>query len=116
MEKRIEMGFLLDAYGPLLTDHRREILRAWIEEDLSLQEIAETLGITRQGVYDAIGKGERQLEEFEEKLGWVKRSREADRAANRCLTLLEGVQAAPESAAALEEARKLLREILLNER
>ena len=116
MEKRIELGYLLDAYGPLLTDHRREILAAWCEEDLSLQEIAENLGITRQGVYDALGKGERQLQEYEARLGLVRRSRETDRAAERCLSLLEDVEAADADRDRLEEARQILRDILQIER
>lgn len=52
MEKRVEFNRLLDFYGALLTEHRREIVRQYLEEDLSLQEIADSMGITRQGVQD----------------------------------------------------------------
>ena len=64
MEKRVELSLLMDFYGPLLTEHRREVLRLYCEEDLSLAEIAEQLGITRQGVSDALQKGRRQLMDY----------------------------------------------------
>ena len=112
MEKRVELGWLLDFYGPLLTEHRREILSAYCEEDLSLQEIAEQLGITRQGVYDALDKGEKQLMDYEAKLGLVRRHLEQTRAAERCLRLLDNVKTLPGDAPALEEARNTLAAIL----
>ena len=69
VEARVELNYLLDFYGPLLTAHRREVLRLYCEEDLTLQEIAEQLGITRQGVSDAMQKGRRQLADYEAQLG-----------------------------------------------
>ena len=71
MEQRVELNYLLDFYGPLLTEHRRELMRLYCEEDLSLAEIADQMEITRQGVSDAIGKARRQLSDYEEKLGLV---------------------------------------------
>ena len=118
MEKRVALGYLLDFYGPLLTEHRREILSAYCEEDLSLQEIAEQLGITRQGVYDALGKGEKQLRDYEAKLGLVRRSQAVEREAERCLGLLEDVVPTQDgdSRAALTAAREALKNILQIER
>lgn len=120
MEKRIELGYLLDFYGPLLTEHRREILNAYCVEDMSLQEIAEQLGITRQGVYDALGKGEKQLAGYEAKLGLVKRALATDREAERCLALLDDVERAldPDGDAqkSLAQARAALQRILQTER
>ena len=46
MEKRVEYGWLLDFYGALLTEHRLRVMRMYLEEDLSLQEIADAMGIT----------------------------------------------------------------------
>ena len=57
MEKRVEYGWLLDFYGALLTEHRLRVMRMYLEEDLSLQEIADAMGITRQGVHDAEAAG-----------------------------------------------------------
>ena len=76
VETRVELTCLLDFYGPLLTEHRREVMRLYCEEDLSLAEIAEQLSITRQGVSDALQKGRRQLMDYEEKLGLAQRYRE----------------------------------------
>lgn len=116
MEERIELNYLLDFYGPLLTDHRQELMRLYCEEDLSQQEIADQLDITRQGVFDAIAKAKRQLDGFEAKLGLVRRYRAQTAAAQRCLKALEGVRPAPGDAAAIEAARAALEEILRNER
>ena len=68
VETRVELTCLLDFYGPLLTEHRREVLRLYCEEDLSLAEIAEQEGISRQGVRDNIKRAEGQLLEMEEAL------------------------------------------------
>ena len=67
--KDLEIGFLLDFYGELLSDSRREAAELYYNEDLSLAEIAESAGITRQGVRDNIEKAKVQLTGFEEKLG-----------------------------------------------
>ena len=47
MEERVRLNYLLDFYGPLLTEHRQELMRLYCEEDLSQQEIADQLSITR---------------------------------------------------------------------
>jgi len=68
MEKLVRQGMLFDLYGDLLTEHQREIFGALVNEDLSLSEIAEDQGISRQGVQDLLKRTERKLEEFESKL------------------------------------------------
>ena len=67
-QKNLAYSVLLDFYGPGLTDKQRVILTEYYDEDLSLAEIAENLGITRQGVRDAIKHGEAALDELEQKL------------------------------------------------
>ena len=69
MAKELRYSVLLDIYGPLLTDKQREILEFYYNEDLSLGEIADDLGISRQGVHDAVKKGSEALDEYDEKLG-----------------------------------------------
>ena len=69
MAKDYHIGYLIDFYGSLLTDRQREVISLYYEEDLSLSEIADDVGITRQGVRDAIKKAETILTEAEEKLG-----------------------------------------------
>ena len=71
MEQRVELNYLMDFYGPLLTEHRRELMRLYCEEDLTLAEIADQMDITRQGVSDALNKARRQLDDYEQKLGLV---------------------------------------------
>ena len=89
MEKRVELNLLLDFYGALLTEHRREMLRLYVEEDMSLQEIADECGISRQGVYDSIKKSETQLTDYESKLGLLKRFNELKNEVTRCRQELE---------------------------
>ena len=108
MDERVALNYLLDFYGPLLTEHRQEVLRLYCEEDLTQQEIADQLSITRQGVFDSLAKSKRQLNGYEAKLGLLRRHLEQTRAAERCLRLLDGVRAVPEDAAALAEARATL--------
>ena len=76
MAKNLEMSFLLDFYGPMLTDKQRDVVELYYNEDLSLAEIAQHSGITRQGVWDSIKRAEAQMLECEERLGLARRFRE----------------------------------------
>lgn len=73
MGKNFETAVLLDFYGDLLTEKQAQALELYYNEDLSLAEIAEPLGISRQGVRDSIKRGEKQLYDLEETLGLSKR-------------------------------------------
>ena len=64
---------LLDHYGPALSGRCKDVLELYYEEDLSLSEIAENCGITRQGVHDMIRRCGKILEGYEERLGLVSR-------------------------------------------
>lgn len=75
MAKDFEMGYLLDFYGEVLTPKQREMLRQYYNDDLSLSEIGENFGITRQGARDAIKHGENALTELEAKVGFAARYR-----------------------------------------
>ena len=59
MAKDFEMGYLLDFYGEVLTPKQREMLRQYYNDDLSLSEIGENFGITRQGARDASSMAKR---------------------------------------------------------
>lgn len=76
MGKDFETAVLLDFYGDLLTEKQAQALDLYYNEDLSLAEIAEPLGISRQGVRDSIKRGEKQLYELEAVLGLAKRFRD----------------------------------------
>ena len=67
------MTMLFDFYGELLTDRQKEFFDLYYNEDLSLAEIAENYGISRQGVRDAIVRAEGTMSEMEEKTGIIKR-------------------------------------------
>ena len=68
MAKNLEITMLLDFYGEMLTEKQRDFLDYYYNEDLSLSEIAQNEGITRQGVRDAIKRAEAQMIEMEKKL------------------------------------------------
>ncbi|MBE7084552.1 MAG: hypothetical protein E7368_00670 [Clostridiales bacterium] len=63
---------LWDLYSPLLTQTQQEISHLYFNCDLSLGEIAQQKGVSRQSVSDCLQKCRKQLEEYEEKLGFAK--------------------------------------------
>ena len=73
MAKNLEISLLLDFYGSMLTEKQRMMIEYYYNDDLSLAEIADNEGITRQGVRDAVKRAESQLLELEERLGLAKR-------------------------------------------
>lgn len=116
VEDRVELTCLMDFYGPLLTEHRREVTRLYCEEDLSLSEIADQLGITRQGVSDALNKARRQLTDYEAKLSLASRYRRVTERAEACMRILDGLDVQPDSRDGLRAARDALNELLQIER
>ena len=77
-EKNLRSAYLLDFYEDLLDPHIRSVMRAYYDDDLSLAEVAEGEGISRQGVRHLIKKGEDALEFYESKLGLAKRYEELE--------------------------------------
>ena len=73
MNKILEQALLYDFYGELLTTHQKEVYEQFILDDLSLSEIAESAGISRQGVHDLIRRCQKALEGYENKLHLVER-------------------------------------------
>lgn len=73
MNKILEQALLYDFYGELLTTHQKEVYEQFILDDLSLSEIAESAGISRQGVHDLIRRCQKALEGYEKKLHLVER-------------------------------------------
>ena len=78
-DSRLMRSMLLDFYGGLLTEKQRECYDLHYNEDLSLSEIAEQSGISRQGVWDNIRRADAALRELEEKTGLVRRVMELER-------------------------------------
>lgn len=73
MNEILEQALLYDFYGELLTDHQKEIYGQFIQEDLSLGELAREAGISRQGVHDLIRRCNQTLAGYEEKLHLVEK-------------------------------------------
>ena len=88
------MAMLFDFYGDLLTDRQREFYDLYYNEDLSLAEIAENYGISRQGVRDVIVRAEAAMTEIEDKTHLIR----------RFYTMQDDLSAIDTAAAALQEA------------
>lgn len=73
VEKTVRMNLLFDFYGQLLTERQQRFFEMYYGQDLSLGEIAEASGVSRQAVYDIIKRSAAALEGFDERLGLVAR-------------------------------------------
>ena len=101
MRGKAELSLLLDYYGGFLTERRRELLRMSADEDMSLSEIAEVAGVSRQSVRDSIVKGGEELARYELQLGLIERDR-----------ALRGIAEQLSAAAGLDSIEELRRSIL----
>lgn len=107
-EKDMTVGLLLDFYGGVLSEHTRTLLSMYYGEDLSLAEIAESEGISRQGVRHAIKKGEEELRFLEGQLGLAAQFASLKEAAGRLIKLADAVEGYTDPAviALANEARR----------
>ena len=101
----LEMTLLLDYYGELLTEKQKTCFDLYYNQDLSLGEIAEEAGISRQGVHDSLARAEAILLDYEQKLGCVAR-------ANRQQQALQTICQAAEALKQLPQAQELAQTIL----
>ena len=85
-EKNLAISDLLDTYSTVLSNRHRELLDYYYNQDLSLAEIAELVGISRQGVRDGIKKAEEELFFLEERLHLLQKTNSLRAAAERLLT------------------------------
>ena len=92
MEKNVKISMLLDTYGKLLTEKQYKLLDDYYNNDLSLSEIAENEEITRQAVRDNLKKGENNLFEYEEKLGFMKKTIEQEENIESIISEIEKVE------------------------
>ena len=102
-EKNLEIGYLLDFYGDVLSERKRTVLDYYYNDDLSLAEIAEEIGISRQGVRELIKKAGEELTFYEEKLGLAKRFQQAQEQAEHLIFLMEQTGVAGEVRDAAKE-------------
>lgn len=91
LKEKVELSILFDFYGELLKNHNKHIFEDYVLNDLSLSEIAEQQGISRQGVYDIVKRCSKQLKECEEKLSLVKKFEETKEKVNRIKELTNEV-------------------------
>ena len=93
----LEMTLLFDYYGELLTERQRACLDLRYNQDLSLSEIAQELGVSRQGVYDNLNRAESILQDMEEKTGFVRRSMETRKAVRQILSAAQQLASYPDN-------------------
>ena len=89
VSRKVELAWLTAFYGGLLTDKQRQVLTLHCEEDLSLAEIAQEAGISRQGVHDMLTRAAQRLFDMEEKLGMAARFRRMESGLETCRALLK---------------------------
>ena len=109
MERIVEQNLLYDFYGELLTEHQRLIYEKAVYEDLSLKELSDEYGITRQGIHDLIRRCDRILGEYENKLHMIERF-------EKIRELVKGIDALAEGTGTdrSDEIRSLCEQIMEN--
>lgn len=104
IDTRVRAAKLYDCYGSLLKENAGRLFAEYFEDDMSLSEIAESSGITRQGVYDSLKRSFVQLEDIEKKLSLIdKEEKAAD-----IIDKLSIYSDAPEYVSLLDNLRELL--------
>ena len=91
MGKNLEIAMLLDFYGDMLTDKQQDVIDLYYNQDLSLGEIADEVGISRQGVRDSIKRGEAVLLEMEGRLGFLKNYRASQQVYQKVTALAQEI-------------------------
>ncbi len=91
LEKAYELSILFDFYGDLLSERKKHIFNDYILNDLSLAEVAENEGISRQGVHDAIKNCEKSLETYETALHLAQKYKTASALCDEISELAESI-------------------------
>lgn len=114
MGKDLSISVLMDFYSELLTEKQRDTMDLYYNQDYSLAEIAQHLDISRQGVRDFIKRGEKQLNEFEEKLGMVQKYNSVITSIEQIEELLntDGIEELSAKRAKIIQKLKSIKEIL----
>ncbi len=101
----LRMSLLFDYYGELLTEKQRRCFDLYYNQDLSLSEIADEAGVTRQGVHDTLSRAAALLEDCERKLGCIRQAQRVQAAVGR-------IRAAADALASVPGAQTLARQIM----
>ncbi|MGP1441188.1 MAG: YlxM family DNA-binding protein [Anaerovoracaceae bacterium] len=94
IDKVFEVSMLFDFYGELLTGRQKSVMEYYYNDNFSFAEIAETLRISRQAVYDALHKAENSLGNYEVKLGLVRKFRNTMAEINAAKSEIDSIIAA----------------------
>ena len=111
MEKFVERTLLYDFYAELLTSRQQQVYTNVVLADYSLSEVAQDLGISRQGVHDMIRRCDKALEEYEEKLHLVEKFLKIKSKVHQIDSILNDYQET-DSRKMAEEIRKIFGEII----
>lgn len=113
MDKNVRVAILFDFYKKMLTSRQLESIDLYYNEDLSLSEISEHLGITRQGVRDNIMRAEKILFETEEKLGLAERFLGIKNRLSRVDNIIREIEASPNIVTMSNDLKHKINDILL---
>ena len=111
MEPKVRQTYLYDFYGELLNEHQRRVFEDFVFNDLSLSEIAQEQGISRQAVHDMIRRSDARLEEYEQRLQLMTRFLELREKAAGIRSRIECYEQTHEEAL-LEEIKQISDDIM----
>ena len=114
LEKVERMAWLMDFYGPLLTERQKRIMQLYYDNDWSLGEIAENYEVSRQAVYDVLKRAEKALEQYESRLGLVEKFKLNRRRLVMACELLKEIEN-ERNEDRLKQIRYILEQVLENE-
>ena len=100
-------SLLYDFYGALLTEKQRQVMALYHEENLSLSEIAQEFGISRQAVHDTLKKAEQALEDYENKLNLIDKLVKTEEAINKIDREIEKIAAETKDSQTVEKLAKI---------
>lgn len=113
MDKNVKISLLYDFYRNLLTERQAESVDLYYNEDLSLAEIGEHMGITRQGVRDNIMRAEGTLIDAEERLGLAARFLSIRDDLERIDEIIREIEASPENKTLSDNIKHKINDILM---
>ena len=110
-EKNLKLACLLDFYGEVLSERKQSVLSLYYNEDLSLAEIAEEIGISRQGVHDIVKRCTKKLKEYESALHLVEKFQNMKEKLTEVTELLN-TETVTGSNTDIQKAKQLLNEVI----
>ncbi|MBQ2614393.1 MAG: HTH domain-containing protein [Clostridia bacterium] len=112
MERNVEIGLLFSIYRNMLTERQAESVDLYYNEDLSLSEISEHMGITRQGVRDNIKRAESTLFDVEKRLGLAKRFLDIKEDLRRIDDIIREIEQSPNIMYLSDDIKRKINQIL----